>query len=211
MQGLVLGNEFGCSVSIDGGYVLIGAMGDDSFNGLDAGAAYVFKRNGEKWFRQTKITASKGSFFRHMDDYFGCSVSLDGDRALIGAYGEQVDGITAGAAYVFERKGKRWIEQDRLVASDREFTEDFGYSVSLDGEYALVGDPHFLLGSINKGAAYIFKRNGDIWVEQELLVAGYVHAFGWFVSLNGGNALIGAWGDRVNDVKTGSAYLFNIT
>ena len=205
---LALGDSFGCSVALDGDYALIGAEGDDSFNGLDAGAAYVFKRIGNRWYQQDRLMASEGLFFQHMDDYFGCSVDIDGDYALIGANAEHVDGEPIGTAYVFKRQGMRWIEQERITASDAEFVDGFGHSVSLDDNYALIGCPSYRNNSVS-GVGYLFERNEDIWYEQDMFAAGYGQHFAWSVSLDNGSVLIGAWGDDVGDVQAGSAYLFS--
>ena len=75
-------DRFGRSVSLDGDTVLIGAADDD--NGDDSGSVYVFTRMGTTWTQQAKLLPSDGA----KDDRFGFSVSLDGDTALIGAFGD---------------------------------------------------------------------------------------------------------------------------
>ena len=67
-------------------------------------------------------------------DNFGWAVSLSGDTALVGAYTDGDAGISAGSAYVFDRTGSAWTETIKLIASDATGGEDFGYSVSLDGD-----------------------------------------------------------------------------
>ena len=68
-------------------------------------------RSGDAWFEQAKLMASDGAF----RDYFGISVSLDGDTALAGAYRD--DGPSdSGAAYEFVRSGGVWTEQAKLTA-----------------------------------------------------------------------------------------------
>jgi len=181
------GDHFGCSVSIDGDYAIVGAWLDDD-NGGDCGSAYIFKRNGINWTQQAKLTASDGSV------NFGRSVSIDGDYAIIGAHGD--NGFT-GAAYIFKRIGTAWTEEAKLIASDGEKIDCFGRSVSIDGEYAVIG-------AYVAGSAYIFKRNGTIWTQQAKMT-GIENSFAFSVSIYGDYAIIGDY--VINDHK-GMAYIF---
>jgi len=70
---------------------------------------------------------------------FGCSVSLDGDTALIGAIRDMDNGADSGSAYVFTRNDTTWTQQAKLLPSDGEAGDWFGYSVSLSGDTALIG------------------------------------------------------------------------
>ena len=74
-----------------------------------------------------------------MDDFFGFSVSLSGDRALIGAYRDDDGGDRTGSAYVFVRSGTTWSQEAKLTASDAQPVDLFGRAVSLSGDRALVG------------------------------------------------------------------------
>jgi len=85
-------------------------------------------------------------------DYFGFSVSIDGNYAIVGARGDNSD---RGSAYVFKRSGTSWVKEDKLTASDGATDDGFGQSVSIDGYTTLVGaygDDSF------KGSAYVFKK-----------------------------------------------------
>ncbi|MGB0333717.1 MAG: FG-GAP repeat protein, partial [Planctomycetota bacterium] len=74
------------------------------------------------------------------DDNFGTSVSLDGDSALIGVFSDDDQGHNGGAAYVFVRDALGdWSEQAKLTAADGAAYDAFGYSVSLEGDTALIG------------------------------------------------------------------------
>ena len=127
-------DRFGYSVSLSGDYALIGASFVDD-NGSESGSAYVFVRSGTTWTQQQKLTASDGA----ANDHFGYSVSLSGDCALIGAWGDDDSGSESGSAYVFVRSGTTWTEQQKLTASDGASTDLFGYSVSISGDTAIVG------------------------------------------------------------------------
>ena len=102
----------------------------------DAGAVYVFTRSGTSWSQQAELTASDAA----ANDGFGSSVALSGDTALVGAAGKTVGGQSdAGAVYVFTRSGTSWTQQAELTASDAAAGDNFGCSVALSGDTALVG------------------------------------------------------------------------
>ncbi len=203
------GDLFGCSVSIDGDYALIGAHHDDD-NGIDSGSAYMFKRTGTTWEQEAKLNASDGVWY----DFFGYSVSIDGDTALIGARGDDDNGRWSGSAYVFKRTGTTWEQEARLNASDGAQYDEFGCSVSIDGNYALVGASGDDDNGVGSGSAYVFKRDGTDWIQQAKLLASdgaFGDYFGDSVSIDGDTALIGAWGDEDNGLNSGSAYMFKRT
>jgi len=111
----------------------------------------VFTRSGSTWIQQAKLLPSDGATY----DYFGNSVSLDGDTAIIGARGDDDNGYWAGSAYIFTRSGTNWTEEQKLLASDGVAYDYFGCSVSIDGEYAIVG----VYGADDdKGSAYVFNK-----------------------------------------------------
>jgi hypothetical protein len=147
----VSNDQFGFSIaSYDGTYAIIGAPTDDGGGG-DAGAAYIFKREGTTWSEIKKIIASDSA----SQDRFGESVSIDGAYAIVGAVYEDPGGITnAGSAYIFKRDGTTWSEIKKIQASDRDASDEFGYSVSISGDYAIVGARQ---ENSSAGAAYIYK------------------------------------------------------
>ena len=150
------------------------------------------------WLEQEKLTIPSGKAY----DYFGISVSLDGNYALIGAHGED---DSKGSAYIFKWNGASWVQEDKLTASDGVTDDSFGLSVSLDGDYALIGASE---DDGRKGSAYVFKRDGTSWIQEDKLTASAGVAkdcFGSSVSLDGDYALIGAYGD---DSYKGSVYVF---
>lgn len=183
------GDKFGLSPSLDGDTALIGAYAADNY----MGSAYVFTRTGTTWTLQQKLLASDGVW----GDLFGCNVALSGDTALIGACYQ--NGNT-GSAYVFTRTGTTWTQQTKLLASDGVWGDYFGYSVSINGDTALIGSL--------ADSAYIFTRTGTTWLQQQKLTdlggaAG--DSFGFSVSLSGDTALIGA---NAADSSKGAAYMF---
>ena len=142
-------DHFGWPVSISGDYAVIGASFDDD-NGAQSGSAYIFHRSGTAWSEQAKITASDGAVV----DIFGHSVYIDGDYAVIGAYG---DDSCTGSAYIFHRSGTTWTEQTKLTASDGASDDHFGVRVSISGDYSLIAARYDdNENGTDSGSAYIY-------------------------------------------------------
>jgi len=196
-------DQFGCSVSVSGDTALIGAYGHDS----NKGSAYAFIRTGTTWAQQAELLAPDGA----TNDQFGFDVALSGDTTLIGAHWDDDNGkYDSGSAYVFTRTGATWSQQQKLLASDAEAGDEFGGSVSLSCDTALIGAPKNDMATV-PGSAYVFTRTGTTWTQQAKLVASDGIApdfFGCAVSLDGDIALVGAfWGDGIV-TDSGSAYVF---
>lgn len=215
---------FGFAVAIDGDTAVVGAYGEDSatteVNGdaddnsaIDAGAAYVFVRNGGGWEPQAYLKASNAE----AGDNFGYSVGVSGDTIVVGAHLEDgsatvINGVddnsatNAGAAYVFVRNGNNWMQDAYLKASNAGGVDEFGYSVAVSGNTIVVGarfessnatgingvDNNSALFS---GAAYVFAHSGAAWQQQAYLKAsntGGSDYFGSAVAISGDTVVIGA-------------------
>ncbi|MGI9102362.1 MAG: hypothetical protein ACR2IF_07930 [Terriglobales bacterium] len=194
-------DEFGYAVSVKADTTVIGAGAKNSIQG----AAYVFTRSGSTWTQQAKLTASDAA----NSDFFGASVSLDGDTTVIGAEDKN---SAQGAAYVFTRSGSTWTQQQKLTPSDVATGDHFGNSVSLSVDAVLIGAP---LKNSAQGAAYVFTRSGSTWTQQqELAVSDGLSgdAFGVSVALDGLTAVVGALNNPISGggvIKgPGAAYVF---
>lgn len=222
-------DEFGGSVAISGDHAIVGARFEDhdatgGSESISAGSAYIFVRNGDTWTQQAKIVASD----RNSSDEFGGSVAISGDHAIVGARFEDHDATngapfnSAGSAYIFVRSGDTWTQQQKIVASDRNTEDEFGASVAISGDHAIVGAPfedHNASGGASSwkaGSAYIFARYGDIWIQQQKIVASdrdLSDEFGWSVAISGDRAIIGAHHEddgnsNPNYNIAGAAYVF---
>ncbi|MGB5486265.1 MAG: FG-GAP repeat protein [Lysobacterales bacterium] len=141
-------------------------------------------------------------------EYFGWSVAVDGDTAVIGAIG----GDSTGTAYVFVHTAGVWIEQQKLTATDSSSGDNFGWSVAVDGDTVVIGAPRADDVGISSGSAYIFTRTADMWMQQQKLTAGDADEgalFGWSVAIDGDSAVIGSPADDNMVTRPGSAYVFN--
>ena len=217
---------FSLSLAISGDTAVIAAVDEDSnsrgINGdqtnnsaTDAGAVYVFVRNGAIWTQQAYLKASNTD----EGDHFGYSVAVDGDTIIVGATSEDsnatgVDGnqndnsaATAGAVYVFVRNGVTWTQQAYLKASNTNAGDGLGTSVALSGDTMVVtaGSEDSSATGINgdqndnsapgSGAAYVFVRNGSSWTQQAYLKASNTDTgdlFGLGVAVSGDTVVIGS-------------------
>jgi hypothetical protein len=156
---------------------------------------------------ETKIVASDAA----SSDIFGLSVAIDGDYAIVGAYGDDDGGSSSGSAYIFKRNGNEWEQLNKIVATDAGTYDNFGKSVAIDGDYAIVGADYDDDGGSSSGSAYIFKRDGTDWNQETKIVASDAASsdnFGNSVAIDGDHAIVGAYSDDDGGSSSGSAYIF---
>ena len=155
------GDNFGESVGVSGSGAIVGAPRVDD-NGEVSGAAYIFEKDSSgTWTQTVKLTPNDGE----SGDFFGESVSISGDRAIVGSELDDDEGPSTGAAYIFERGSDgTWAQAQKLTAGDDAESDDqFGESVSISGDRAIVGVN-------NADSAYVYKRDSEgIWTLEEKL------------------------------------------
>jgi hypothetical protein len=191
------GDEFGYSVALEGDTAVVGAYSKSAYRG----AAYVFTRTGTTWTQQANLTPSDAAD----RDQFGISVALAGDTAVVGTAYKDFD---RGAAYVFTRAGTTWSQQAKLTAADSASRDDFGISVAIAGDTAVIGASN---KNSSQGAAYAFTRSGTTWTQQAKLMAADAatnDSFGYAVTVVGDTAVVGAYGQSA---AQGAAYVFTRT
>ncbi|WP_438000312.1 thrombospondin type 3 repeat-containing protein [Sorangium sp. So ce185] len=135
----------------------------------------------------SKVSANDGMPY----DYFGSSVALSGDTAVVGAPYD--DGH--GSVYIFARIGDAWFQQIKLSPHDASGDDRFGVSVAISGDTVLIGAERNDSRGSETGAAYVFVRSGAAWsLQAKLHPAGVVHdaAFGHSVAISGDLALVGS-------------------
>jgi len=221
-------DQFGRDVDISGTYCIIGSQFHSDFGDPPgAGAAYIFERSdGGVWSQAAKLEAP----VQKANDYFGFSVAISGDYAVVGAYFEDEDEneaneiLSAGSAYVFKRNNDTggWSFYQKIVASDRSLDDRFGMSVDISGDQIIVGaEFDDVSGSdgdeFNAGSAYVFKLIEGEWEEEAQLTASdYTGGdrFGWTVGISGEKAIVGAYKNRTDELEmddlfeAGAVYLF---
>jgi hypothetical protein len=215
--------RFGGAVAISGDTIVVGAfyagggvggVNVPETNGWDAsGAVYVFVRNGTNWSQQAYLKAQSPN----TADFFGWSVSVSGDIAVVGAIyeassvvgvnGDQTDNslYSAGAAYVFSRNGTNWVQEAYLKPSNTASGMEFGRSVAASGNTVVVGasgersharginGEGYDAETPSSGAAYVFVRSGTNWTQQAYVKASDEGGnFGSALALSGDVLLVGA-------------------
>ena len=158
------------------------------------------------WTQQAKLTASDGA----PSDRFGETVAISGDTLLFGAFADDDQGTNSGSAYVFVRNGSTWSQQAKLTASDGEAFTNFGCSVAINGNTAVMGAGRDVFGT-EFGSAYVFVRNGTTWSQQAKLVPDDLEAgdaFGNSIAISGETVVVGAEKDDDQGTNSGSAYVF---
>jgi hypothetical protein len=199
-------DEAGFSVAIGGDSVLVGAP----FANASQGKAYVFTRSGTDWTPEATLAADDGA----ASDRFGLSLAVVDDTAIVGSP-SAANGANSyqGAAYVFVRNAAAWTLQTKLLASDGAAFDEFGISVALDADTAVVGAHFADVVYSGQGAAYAFVRDGDAWSEQGKLIsddAFFGDEFGISVSVSGDTAAVGAYAaDGGGTENEGEAYIFS--
>jgi hypothetical protein len=204
---------FGAAVAVDGDTAAIGAPMKTVGAHAQQGQAYVFARAGTSWSQQAVLVDSATGA---AGDWFGMSVSLSGDTAIVGAGMKPVGANTRqGQAYVFVRAGTSWSQQAILVDSATGSSDDrFGSAVALSGDTAVIGARFKTVGAtLSQGQAYVFVRAGTSWSEQAVLVDSATGEpsdyFGNSVALDGDTAVIGAPAKTVGvNAQQGQAYVF---
>jgi hypothetical protein len=205
------GDRFGYDVSLAGDFAIVGASGDTE-RGPGAGAAYIFHGADGAWTEIAKLTPAvvppdQNQGLQPVS--FGSSVSISGERAIVGAFGDDQYGEDAGAAYIFQRSQAGWQQVAKLSPGDAQAGDLFGWSVDISGSRAVVGSRR---DDNDLGAAYVFELLGDDWIEVAKLTAEDrgMDQFGISVALDRGRAVIGAWRDDENGAVSGSAYVLAV-
>jgi len=215
-------DRFGSSVSLDHETLVVGAFREDSaatgVNGdqedesaSDAGAVYVFVRDGTSWQQQAYIKASNTTSY----NWFGWSLSLSDDTLVVGApqESEGAPGINgddsvpgphySGASYIYLRSGNEWSQQAFVKSTKPGENDEFGQSVSIRGDTVAVGARYetFLSEGVKywtAGAAYVYARDDGTWTQQAYLRAsnpGKYDFFGSSVSVGDEVLVVGAPGE----------------
>lgn len=167
----------------------------------------------ENIIEQAKLLGSDST----TNDFFGYSVALSEDTAIIGAF--RVDSEKnkdVGAAYIFVRSNNTWKQQAKLMALDGKGGDTFGGNVAISGDTAVIGvirDDDDIKGK-DSGSAYIFKRTGSNWSQQAKITAidaSEGDAFGWSIGLSDDTLVLGAPRDDDKGKDSGSVYVFTRT
>jgi hypothetical protein len=202
------GDFFGGQVALDGDTAFVSAWID--FSNADApGSVYVFTRAAAVWTERAKLLASDGA----PGDFFGSSLALEGDVALIGAYHDDDDGLHSGSAYEFIRVDGVWMEHAKLLPPHGVAHGRFGSAAAIDGDVAVIGSSGGFGNGEMTGTAVVFARFSGAWVAQATMQAydgAFLDRFGSALTLDADTVIVGAWEDEDHGQGSGSAYVFRL-
>lgn len=195
------GDNFGRALAIHGNLLAVTARKTN----LEEGAAYVFVYKGGRWIHQANLEASDPT----PGAYFGQSVDIQGDVIAIGARNANPNG--AGGFYLFRKSGNGWIEIAKVIPSDGQVDDQYGFAIVISGDTIVVGARRADLSASksNTGAVYVYSLNGDSVKLVTKLTASDASKgdeFGQSVAIAGDVIAVGTWKD---DNKQGSIYLFS--
>jgi hypothetical protein len=199
------GDNFGRSVALSAGSLVVGAPGDDD-GGANAGSAAVFVNGASGWGVQQQLLPTDAA----AGDQFGQSVSITDDTVAIGSPLDDDNGADSGSAYVFTRSLGAWTQTVKLLASDGTAGDDLGNSIATDGSLIVVGAYLDTPAGLQSGSAYVFARTGASWAQLTKLVAADAavgDGFGYSVA-TAGVVAVGSYLDDQRGGNSGSVYLF---
>jgi len=205
-------DRFGYSVGISRDTAIVGAHRDDL-----EGSAYLFERDSDApsdWKQSAKLSPDVSAY----GSYFGYSVGISSDTAIVGAYGDDANALDSGSAVVYRRDPSdrnTWLRVAKLVASDGGVNDEFGHDVAIDDDIAVVGARLSNGNTVDEGSVYVFGPLGidGAWVEWAKLTcppvwAARADALGTSLAISGDYLAVGAPGDDDAGLDAGTAYIF---
>jgi hypothetical protein len=200
-------DHFGWSVSLYLNTLVIGTTNEDT-GASNAGACYVYVRQGTTWALQQTITNPTPT----TDDAFGNSVSLYQDTLVVGAERDDTGATDAGSVYVYFRSGSTWTLQQTINNPVPIIYDRFGYSLVLYNDTLAVGAPNANIGATDSGSVRIYTRTNGVWTLQQTIsnpLPAVSDHFGYSVSLYGDTLVIGTPEDDTTKNWAGSVYIYN--
>jgi hypothetical protein len=191
---------FGQSLALDGDTLFAGASATDGAD-LDVGAAYVFERDGGSWTQVAKLEPAVPV----RTGYFGRSVALDGDVAVVGASGRN-------SAFVYERD-ETWSLRKELFHGTGTDSIQFGIAVAVLGDRVAVGDWAYDGPQDQAGSVHLFQKRDSIWEERDRVLANDTLPgldYGFSVFLDAGGLFVGAMRYEGKEFRSGAAFVYRL-
>jgi len=211
-----LNDDFGQSVAISGNYAIVCAYGEDDAGGTSSGKAYIYNVTTGALVHTLD---NPNAYSTSQADRFGDSVAISGNYAIVAAYIEDdASGTQSGKAYIFNATTGALVHTlDNPNAYGTSTGDNFGISVSISGNYAIVGA--YLeddAGGTFSGKAYIFNVTTGALIHTldnpNVYSTSLNDLFGYSVAISGNYAIVGA--DQEDDTggnDSGKAYIYNVT
>lgn len=198
--------QFGTGLSVYKDVIVIGAYQEDIF-GPYSGSVYLFRNVAGTWIEEAKLIPSDGM----ENAFYGLSTAISNETVFVGAVGDDSRGERTGSVYVYRKSGDDWIETQKLEASDAAAYQHFGGQLAIYGDVAVISAVEYFFTGYGPGAAYVFRRTGEIWTEEKKLTASDADMgdrFGYAVDIYGNLAVIGAINDDDSGIDSGAVYIF---
>ena len=196
---------FGNSIAIHNGIVAVGAYRDDNTGiGFSSGSVYLFDAStGTQLY---KLLPSDGA----SNDEFGTSLAIDNGIVAVGAIADDDNGFNSGSAYLFDASTGAQIF--KLLPSDGEANESFGRSIAIDNGIVAIGMSRDDDSGDLSGSAYLFNASTGRQIAKVLPSDGMEYDnFGYSISIDNGDIVVGAPGDDDSGSNSGSAYVFTVS
>ncbi len=197
------------AVGVYGDWTIIGAYGD-SENGPQSGAAYFYRRCGSQWEQVQRVIPEDSE----EADRFGRGVAIYGDYAVVGAPYDDDANNNSGAAYIYHLENNVWVQQTKIVATDADPSDWFGWTVDIWQDYVLIGCKNDDGISSFTGSAYLYKREGGNWVFKQNIKAPdeeQFDQFGYSLDMNDSLVVIGAYENDEGALLGGAAYVYEFS
>jgi FG-GAP repeat len=169
--------------------LIVGAPRVDGPSGEDSGAAYIFRFNGSEWVQETKLEPADGT----VDGYFGKSVAIHTDFAVVGCYKDADPSNYKGGVYIYRFDGQDWTLEEKFIG-DEDSSPTFGQSLAAHEDLLFLGDLNDGIGDYSTGAVSIYRYVNDEWVfEQKTYGVDLLGSFqeAWSIATDGDRLIIG--------------------
>lgn len=215
--GTTANDQFGRTVRVVGNYIVVATMYEDSAAANDSGAVYVYnKSTGALLHTITNPNSGGGS----AADRFAYAMDTDGTNLIVGAYYETGGSNFSGKAYIYSLSSGSLIHTlSNPNAYSSEYGDGFGFSVAIDGGYAIVGAylEESSTSAADSGAAYIFNAStGTLVHTLSNPTAAVREYFGYWVEISGNYAAVTApfYTNSTTsnpNFRSGRVYVYNVT
>ncbi len=186
--------HLGNAVIIEGDLAVIGRFGDGE-TAANSGAVYVYRRSNGQWSQEARLRPTPPI----VNGYFGATLSLYGNRIIVGAPGEN-------SVYIFRNDPSAWVLESRLVGGAG---IGFASAVALGNDYAVVGAPTYS----GRGGVYLITNSAGVWTQRQIRTPNTAanQGYGTSVAIHGNTVVVGAPYQAVGGVATGAVSIYNFS
>lgn len=193
----------GCSMAAENNQLIIGAYG----NTKESGKAFIFELENNQWIQRHTLEPIEPD----IGGRFGIAVDINMDYAIVGAY---LGYDYQGTAYIFQKQEGAWKQIELLISPSQDSFTHFGYAVSINEQFAVVGSKSEKQNNIrNTGAVYVYRHNENLWEQMPKLVEPDLQKddkFGVSIDLEGSILAVGSTKMDANLVDCGAASIYRI-